>query len=91
MPSDYWTASDYLATIASDYPATIGYIRGRGSLGGAAPVFVPWGRVWRAWLDAASGINAADALAFAQKCPLNRFYCYGREKYHRKQKPVRTL
>ena len=43
MPSDYWTASDYLATIAGDYPATIGYTRGRGSLGGAAPVFVPWG------------------------------------------------
>lgn len=46
MPSDYWTASDYLATIASGYPATIRHTRGRGSLGGAAPVFVPWGRVW---------------------------------------------
>lgn len=34
MPSDCWAVSDYLATIASDYPATIRHTRGRGSQGG---------------------------------------------------------
>ena len=88
MPSDYWTASDYLATIASDYPATIRQTRGRGSLGGAAPAFVPWGRsgtppggLHRPFLAVAGGGNTAERPAFAQKRPLNRFYRCGREKY----------
>lgn len=91
MPSDYWTASDYLATIASDYPATIRHTRGRGSLDGAAPVFAPQGRsgtppggLGRPLLGIAGGGNTAERLAFAQKRPLNRFYYCGREKYRRK-------